>query len=645
MNSDSSKAVSQSSPLFAGVSLCYLLWVNAQYQSEFEGLVGVQVFWALVIGGVCGLVVVLAILLVDRLVRQVNRPRLTFCWACFLPLFLLSFYVDLLLFRKTAVHFATLIRLVVGSGWHQLQNTQEILGFDDQYIYGVLVVVVLVGVLSGIALTFVQRWISWSRVHISAGWLFGVFSLVVLGYASVAVLGPQNESFSRVWREAHRVLPTTPTIGLEPPGRKIPSGPIRPFQAEGDIGRIGAREPLNPRPDIYVISIESMRGDCLNASIAPNLTEFRSDCVPFRDTLAASNASHTSWFSLFSARYPLYFGMARRDRSSYGSSALKRLQDLGYQVHVCSSSYLAYHQTDKIVFGERLNLADSFLDQRHCGTLSRPERDRRVMQLLREVSSQDAGGKLVATFLASSHHDYQWPSDFDAPFQPVAEMWNYYLRFDISAEELGKIRNRYWNSINFADHLVGDFLLHLKEIGRYEDSIILVTSDHGEAFLEHGKLVHASDLHREQIHVPFLLKLPNGMRNWDRSVTGVRIASHTDFLPTVFDILELEPDEALDGRSLLRREVDFVLTVDDNGNRDPFQFCLHRGEMKAWFSYRSDATLIGAENVIYWTRLTDRFDSPTGIDVREMGSVPELLREFCSGLETLYPQGQWNSLK
>ncbi len=88
----------------------------------------------------------------------------------------------------------------------------------------------------------------------------------------------------------------------------------------------------------------------------------------------------------------------------------------------------------------------------------------------------------------------------------------------------------------------------LQENGWGDDVVLVLTSDHGEEFYEHGGTSHAYSLYDEQLHVPLVLYapglLPEGQRI-DRPVSLI------DVYPTLCDLLEVEAPEGLSGRSLV----------------------------------------------------------------------------------------------
>jgi arylsulfatase A-like enzyme len=98
-----------------------------------------------------------------------------------------------------------------------------------------------------------------------------------------------------------------------------------------------------------------------------------------------------------------------------------------------------------------------------------------------------------------------------------------------------------------ADERLGSFLTRLKTMGLYEKSVIIIVSDHGDEFMEHGGIDHGATLYQEQLHVVSMIRFPGYGRR--QNVTApVRTI---DMFPTVFDALGIEGPARVDGVSLL----------------------------------------------------------------------------------------------
>ena len=107
--------------------------------------------------------------------------------------------------------------------------------------------------------------------------------------------------------------------------------------------------------------------------------------------------------------------------------------------------------------------------------------------------------------------------------------------------------NRYDGEIASADHIVGRFLDELKKQGIYDRAIIVLTSDHGEGFGEHGEEQHSILLYRELLQIPLVLKLPSSQRAGTTVNSPAQLA---DIAPTILGILGVEGPK-MSGSSLL----------------------------------------------------------------------------------------------
>ncbi len=133
---------------------------------------------------------------------------------------------------------------------------------------------------------------------------------------------------------------------------------------------------------------------------------------------------------------------------------------------------------------------------------------------------------------ASTPPLYQ-PSEIDFPTTA--------LSFPI--EKIPLMENRFYNALHAVDSAVGQVVDALQAAGIWERTVLVVVSDHGEAFYEHGVPAHGTMLLEEQIRTAALLRLPGG---------AARVLSEPvsvlDLMPTVVRFLELPPHGNLQGR-------------------------------------------------------------------------------------------------
>jgi arylsulfatase A-like enzyme len=106
--------------------------------------------------------------------------------------------------------------------------------------------------------------------------------------------------------------------------------------------------------------------------------------------------------------------------------------------------------------------------------------------------------------------------------------------------------DRYLGEIRRVDHEVGRLLDGLEERDLLSRTVVVVWSDHGEEFRDHGGLFHGTSVYEEQARVPMIIRVP-GLRG--RTVDDV--VSLVDLAPTLVDLLGVRSDVAFNGRSLM----------------------------------------------------------------------------------------------
>ena len=117
----------------------------------------------------------------------------------------------------------------------------------------------------------------------------------------------------------------------------------------------------------------------------------------------------------------------------------------------------------------------------------------------------------------------------------------------VSKEDIEYIVSLYDGGISYVDYQIGMLLEGIEKLGIDENTLIIVTSDHGEAFLEHGIFLHGQ-FYDEIIKVPLIMKYPGILPAGKRIKP---IASLIDIFPTVLDLLNIKTIDQIQGTSLL----------------------------------------------------------------------------------------------
>lgn len=351
------------------------------------------------------------------------------------------------------------------------------------------------------------------------------------------------------------------------------------------------------KPPIFLIVAESMREDFMVKEISPNLYKFKNENLSFDTALSNANATQMSWFSIFHSKLPFYWSEIK-DKNK-GSYPLQILKQLGYKIHVYSSSCLKYYEMDERIFGKNCSLADSFHYFPHDEEIPIYKSDaENIHTVIKEIKkSKDLDGNLFIIFLESTHFGYSWPKEKGTVFKPYLDDINY-IKMTVSQSDLHKIKNSYRNSIHYIDALFGALKRTLKTQDFWDSSIVIFTGDHGEEFFENGNLFHASGLCKWQTHVPLYYKLGNTEKILDKVST--ELTSHLDIFPTVLHYIQGKDfsPEPYHGQSvLMNQKVPYVISARYNASRTPYEFFIHNGRFKILTRFSNERRIFDSKEL------------------------------------------------
>jgi arylsulfatase A-like enzyme len=153
-----------------------------------------------------------------------------------------------------------------------------------------------------------------------------------------------------------------------------------------------------------------------------------------------------------------------------------------------------------------------------------------------------------------------------------------------------QMRLRYDETILYADEAFGRFVEFLKASGTYDNSIIIVTADHGESFERGFLLHHRTPLYNHVIRIPMLIRLPM-QRHGKRVRTN---AEQVDVLPTVLDLLNFEAPAGADGESLKN-----AMLRDEPSRKPKFSMDLEGNRFSKPLSKGAVAVILGEYKYIH----------------------------------------------
>lgn len=321
------------------------------------------------------------------------------------------------------------------------------------------------------------------------------------------------------------------------------------------------REPtVLPGQSVVLISIDTLRADHLGSygyprPTSPNLDALARSAIVFERAYSQSPNTIVSHATMLTSLSPPVHGVTVEHPLAANLTTLaESFQELGYAT--------AGFTTHGTWLNEKMGFAQGF-DTFHSKYLSAPKNNERVFEWLRAHAKEPF---FLFVHYYDVHSDYRKLPYETRPEYDGRFTGGYRGSFDgcrdgvcgsrllgkltlkdasLSAEDLAYIEGLYDGGIAFTDHEVGRLFAELQALGRMDDTIVVVTSDHGEQFGEHGGMLHF-EAYEEVSRVPLILELPGRSGQ-----TRVReLVGTFDIMPTLLDLVGA-PREGLQGRSLV----------------------------------------------------------------------------------------------
>ena len=339
--------------------------------------------------------------------------------------------------------------------------------------------------------------------------------------------------------------------------RSTPSRVTLALLALGPVACTGGPPP--PPPDVVVIVVDTLRADALGVYGAeggnsPHVDRLAGDGVLYDRAYSQAPWTTPSVGSLLTSRYPTELGIVDGpDRLPLAHDTLAELlSEVGY----ATAAVVSHHFVSK-----RWNFDQGFdhFDQSnvrwHAAVTSADVTDDALARW-DAMTAAGAGPFFLFVHYFDPHFDYVehegFPRTDPAYAGPVRSGMEFNdlveLAPEMTAADVTHLRRLYASEVAFTDHHVGRLLAGLEARGRYRPSLVVFTADHGEEFLERGRLGHGESLHDEMIRVPLVIKRPGGR---EAGTVVAEPVGLVDVLPTVMQLLGLEVPEDVSGRTLL----------------------------------------------------------------------------------------------
>ena len=342
----------------------------------------------------------------------------------------------------------------------------------------------------------------------------------------------------------------------------------------------GAERPIEEvRPNVVLISVDTLRADHLSCYGYERATSPRIDQLAAEGALFETAISSTSW--TLPAHAALFTGLADSVHGCLDDNQrldgrrvtlAERLRDAGYQtVGFFSGPFL--HP----VFG----LSQGFDEYVDCTSFAEWSSKRTtsgeplvegggaMRRAAADVTNATVYGR-VRDWLRSEHRqpffmfihmwdvhaDYIPPPPYDRQFDPDYKgpvtgrnvFFDESINAQMPARDIAHLVALYDGEIAWTDYHVGMIMDELDALKLRDSTIVVLLSDHGEEFFEHGGKDHRRTLYDEVIHIPLIIRMPGRVPARGRFSEQARMI---DVLPTILELANVTPPKVIMGQSLV----------------------------------------------------------------------------------------------
>ncbi|HDL64551.1 MAG TPA: hypothetical protein ENH12_04090, partial [Proteobacteria bacterium] len=175
------------------------------------------------------------------------------------------------------------------------------------------------------------------------------------------------------------------------------------------------------------------------------------------------------------------------------------------------------------------------------------------------LEENSSGPFFLFVHMFDVHYDYNPPEPYDRKFDPdytgdidcklyITDATADTIYPDMAPRDLAHVIALYDGEIAYVDYHLGLIIEKLKELGIFEQTLIVITADHGDEFFEHGKKGHGNSLFDEVIKIPLIFHCPEVVDRGGEIDNQVGII---DIAPSILDLCGLNVPGWMQGRSLL----------------------------------------------------------------------------------------------
>jgi len=360
----------------------------------------------------------------------------------------------------------------------------------------------------------------------------------------------QNPDLPQNWLDIDIILAQIDTANTELTFEVTPAnGDISSLQILWGAPVIYYPGKLNHR-NVLLIGIDALRADSLSVyggrtEVSPNIQSFSTTATIFDQSRSQSSWTLPSFASIVTGGLPsvigttIHSGRIPADAETIGET----LRPYGYATAtICGNTYLGNRQSGFHQGFDELWFRFSATPQASVG---------RTIDFIRRNSDRDW---MIFLHIMDPHGPYTPPEEYTrlladpgygGPYGEAfhdADVWKS-LETPPSADDIRQVRDLYDAEVANVDAAVGELFAFLDEQGLTEDTLIIITADHGEEFFDHGDFEHGHTHFDEMVRTPLLVRGPGFSQ--DRRIDTC--VGNYDIVPTILDYLAVEAESNLPG--------------------------------------------------------------------------------------------------
>jgi phosphoglycerol transferase MdoB-like AlkP superfamily enzyme len=319
------------------------------------------------------------------------------------------------------------------------------------------------------------------------------------------------------------------------------------------------------RPNVIVLMLESVPAEHISyygyeRNVSPNIDSLASQSIVFKNAYSSASSSEYSQTSFLSSRYPLATETKSKLYSGYKADFIwDAFRKNNYSTAYITSqddrwmNMINYYNISNLNFYSS-SMTDGISD--HIGSTEEKDYDETTAgKAIDWINKSKNNSFFIYVGFQANHYPYDYPENNSifTPDEVISFFTNYAM---LPKSDFNSTINRYDNALRYADKNFGKIIDFLKEQGIFNNSIVILTADHGEDFTgNHGYLRHGLGIYETEVHIPLAISIPGQ----NHSIITDRV-KQLDLLPTILNILNFSIPEKFQGTEMCKDKPIFLMS-------------------------------------------------------------------------------------